>query len=181
MVSVLVAMPGSVLRFAYTAEIADRGAATLRILALGQGGYTMLAIATTVLASLGRERRAASITLAALFAVLFACVLLLSGAPFGGLQLQRTAIGTSGGLFAALAVAAFYVRKEAGGFVPLRTAVRVVLALSVAGAAGSFLPPLARAVTPFGACLVACVYFVVLALTRELTTSDAHALRALRS
>jgi stage V sporulation protein B len=180
MVSVLVAAPSSVLRFAYTAEIAERGAHTLRILALGQGGYTMLAIATTVLASLGRERQAARITFGALIAVLVACVALTSQAAFGEQQLEATAIGTSVGLGVTLIVAALQVKRETGGFVPLLTAARIAMALAVAGTIGSFVPTTGRLVTPFVACGVAALYLVVLAATRELTRADAHALKALR-
>ena len=89
MVSVLVGIPGPVLRFIYGPEVAERGAHTLRILALGQGGFTMLAIATTVLSSLGRERQAARITVGALSAVLLACVGLTWRAVFGEADSSR--------------------------------------------------------------------------------------------
>ncbi len=180
MVAVLVAIPGSVLRFAYTAEIAARGAGTLRILALGQGAYTMLAIATTVLSSLGRERRAAQITLGALITVVVACVGLTRGAPFGESQLRAMAIGTSIGLALTLGVAAIAVTGEAGGFIPRTTIARVLAALAVAGGAGSFLPATGRIVTPFAAVAVAGVYVVVLGVTRELERDDLIAVRELR-
>ncbi len=180
MVSVLVAMPASVLRFAYAPEIAERGAPTLRILALGQGAYTMLAIATTILASLGRERRAFQITLGALAAVLLACVALASQATFGEMQLQATALGTTIGLTLTLVAAALQVRHVTGGFVPMATAARVLFALAVASAAGSFMPPLGRLLTPLAAVGVAVAYVAVLAASRELTRDDVHALRALR-
>jgi stage V sporulation protein B len=180
MVSVLVAAPESVIRFAYTAQIAARGAPTLRILALGQGAYTMLAIATTTLASLGRERLASRITFGALTAVLIACAVLAWHAAFGERQLEATAIGTSAGLSLSLIVAALHVRKEVGGFVPLLTVARVLCAVTVAGTVGSFVPTTGMLVTPFVAVGIAGVYFVVLVVSRELTSSDAHALRALR-
>jgi stage V sporulation protein B len=181
MVSVLVAVPSSVLRFAYSAEIADRGAHTLRILALGQGGYTMLAIATTILASLGRERKAALVTFGALVAVVVGCVVLTSRAAFGESQLEATSIGTSVGLAITLVVAAFHVRKEAGGFVPFLTVVRVVGAMAIAGTMGSFVPHTGRMLTPFVAVGVGMLYLAVLLASRELTGKDAHSLRALRS
>jgi stage V sporulation protein B len=173
-------MPSSVLRFAYSPEIAERGAHTLRILALGQGAYTMLAMATTILASLGHERRAFRVTLVALTMVLLACVALASGAAFGEMQLEATAIGTSVGLTVALVLATLEVRRETGGFVPLRTVARVLIALGIAGAVGSFLPATSRLLTPAAAIAVAALYLGVLVLTRELTLRDGHALRALR-
>jgi stage V sporulation protein B len=180
MVSVLVAIPASVIRFAYTADIAERGAHTLRILALGQGAFTMLAIATTILASLGRERKAAIVTFGAVVAVVTAVVTLTSRAAFGESQLEATAIGTSVGLALALVFAAFHVHKETGGFVPVLTAARILAALVVAGGLGSLLPSTARLLTPLAAIGIALVYLAVLVGTRELTRSDAHALRSLR-
>jgi stage V sporulation protein B len=180
MVSVLVAMPESVLRFTYSAEIAERGAHTLRVLAVGQGAYTMLAIATTVLASLGRERKAALITFGALLAVVVGCVVLTGQATFGEHQLEATAIGTSVGLAVTLLVAAFHVKKETGGFVPVMAAGRILGAMVIAGTLGSLIPRTGRVLTPAAAVLVALVYLLVLAVSRELTGKDAHALRGLR-
>ncbi len=181
MVSVIVAMPRLLLAFAYSPDVAARGAGALRILALGQGAYTMLAIATTVLASLGRERLSAAITLAALVAVTSACFLLTGSAAFGGSQLEATAIGTSVALLAALIVAVAFVRKEAGGFVPGWCVVRVGVALAVAGCAGSFLPMShGRLLTPLLACVVAATFILTLLVTRELSRADLAALRVVR-
>src|SRR5215472_11503329 len=180
MVAVIVAMPGSLLGFAYGAYFADRGAGTLRILALGQGAYTMLAIASTVLASLGRERTAATITFGALIGVSAACALLAPGAAFGAAQLRATAIGTSTALAAALVVAAFAVRALAGGFLPTATIGRVALALALALGLGLVLPRVGRLLAPPLALLVAMGYLGVLAATRELTREDVSVLRTLR-
>jgi stage V sporulation protein B len=179
MVSVIVALPAQLLAFAYTREVAERGAPTLRILAVGQGTYAMLAIATTVLASLGRERVSALITLGALATVLGACALLASNASFGGAELQACALGTSIALLATLAVAAVAVRRVSGGFLPASSAARVALAVAVVGGLGSYLPSSGgRALTVVLACLVAAAYLVVLVLTRELTRADVAAVRA---
>jgi stage V sporulation protein B len=180
MVSVLVAIPESVIRFAYTADIAARGAHTLRILALGQGAYTMLAIASTTLSSLGRERQASRVTLVALFAVLAGCSILGWRASFGEAQLMATAVGTTAGLTVALFLAVAAVRREAGGFIPLTTVARVLVAVAAAGAVGALAPCTGRALTPIVAIGVAGLYLVVLAASRELTGRDAHALKALR-
>ena len=140
----------------------------------------MLAIATTVLASLGRERRAFLVTLGALGGVLSACALLTPRAAFGEMQLLSTAVATSVGLGLALAVGATEVRREVGGFIPALTAVRALLALSVAGAAGTLFPATGRLVTPLVAVAIAAVYLLVLVVSRELTRDDLHALSSLR-
>jgi stage V sporulation protein B len=181
MVSVIVAMPRPLLSFAYTPDVAVRGEGALRILALGQGAYTMLAIATTVLASLGRERLSAAITFSALVAVTTACSVLTSGAAFGGSQLEATALGTSVGLLLALLVAGVFVRREARGFAPGWSVVRVGVALAVAGGAGSFLPMNhGRLLTPVLACVVAATFILILIGTRELTRADLSAIRVIR-
>ena len=83
LVGVVVAMPESMLSFAYGAADARRGADVLRTMALAQGAFAMLGIATTVLTSLGRERTAALVTLGAVIAVGVACAVLVPGAPSG--------------------------------------------------------------------------------------------------
>jgi stage V sporulation protein B len=180
MVAVIAAMPGSVLGFAYGSVVAERGAGALRILALGQGAYTMLAIATTVLASLGRERTAAIITFGALVGVSSLCALLAPAAAFGGAQLQATALATSLALAATLVVAGVVVRGQTGGFVPVGTMLRVGLALATLIGLGSMLPRLGRLLTPVAAVAVALGYLVVLVMLRELTREDLAMVRSLR-
>jgi stage V sporulation protein B len=180
MVAVIVAMPSSLLAFAYSGVVAERGGGTLRILALGQGAYTMLAIATTVLASLGRERMAARIMLCALGGVLGGCALLTMRAGFGADQLTATALGTSLALFLALIVGALAVRKEAGGFLPARTIARVLIAVASTACAGMLVPRVGRLAAPGFAAAFGVLYLAVLLLTGELTREDAVALRSLR-
>jgi stage V sporulation protein B len=181
MVAVIAGAPSTLLSFAFGAEVADRGASTLRILALGQGAFTMLGIATTVLASIGRERVSATITFGALCSVTLACVLLASGATFGATQLHATAIGTSIALGLALVVAARAVHVLTGAFEPLATMVRVPVAIGALVAAGAFLPRVGRLMTPVVAIGFGCTYLVLLVGMRELTRADMTAVRSLRS
>jgi stage V sporulation protein B len=181
MVAVVAGIPSTLLAFAFGAEVAERGASTLRILSLGQGAFTMLGIATTVLASIGRERVSALITFGALSGVTLACVLLASGAPFGAAQLNATALATSIALCLALVLAARAVHELTGGFVPLATIVRVPLAIGVLVAAGTFLPRFGRLMTPVVAAGFVCAYVVLLVAMRELTSADVTAVRSLRS
>jgi stage V sporulation protein B len=181
MVSVIVALPRQLLAFAYTGDVADRGADALRILALGQGTYAILAIATTVLASLGRERLSALITMGALTMVVGACAILVSGAPFGGAQLQATAIGTSVALLCALIAAGIAVRRIAGGFLQALSVARVLFALGVAAALGSLLPAHGgRVLTIVLAAAVVATFAFVLVVTRELTGTDLEIVRKVR-
>ena len=180
LVGVLVALPESVLAFAYGKADAARGGDVLRVMALGQGAFAMLGIATTVLTSLGRERAAALLTLVAVIAVGGACTALVPSAPFGHDQLLRSAEATAGGLAATLAVAIVIVRSHAGAFVPAATSVRVGVALAACLAVGAVAPCLGRFVTPVAALAIAGAYAAILVATREIAPSDLAMLRTLR-
>lgn len=172
LVAVVVALPGSMLSFAYGAEDAAKGADVLRMMALAQGAFAMLGIATTVLTSLGRERMAALVTLGAVLAVGGACALLVPGAAFGHDQLVRSALASGGALLVALGVAATLVRSRTGAFVPVATALRVGVALAACVALGLVTPRFGRLVTPGVAAVVGVGYLLVLVLTRELGRAD---------
>jgi stage V sporulation protein B len=181
LVCVIVAMPESMLAFAYGAADAARGVDVLRTMVLAQGAFTMLGIATTVLTSLGRERAAALVTLGAVLAVAAACAALVPAAPFGHAQLLRSAQATAGALVASLVVAGAIVRAHAGAFVPRATAVRVAVALAACVALGFAMPRVGRLATPCVAALVGAVYCALLVVTREIGGADLALVRALRS
>jgi stage V sporulation protein B len=181
LVCVIVAMPESMLSFAYGAADARRGADVLRTMALAQGAFTMLGIATTVLTSLGRERSAALVTLGAVVAVALACAALVPGAAFGQAQLVRSAEATGAALVVSLIVAGAIVRARAGAFVPFATAARVGLALAVCTAIGFAMPRFGRLVTPALALVIAAAYGVMLVVTGEVGPADLALVRALRS
>jgi stage V sporulation protein B len=181
LVCVIVAMPESMLSFAYGAADAARGADVLRTMALAQGAFTMLGIATTVLTSLGQERSAALITLGAVIAVALSCAALVPGAPFGHAQLVRSAAATGVALVVSLVVAAAMVRARAGAFVPVATAVRVGIALALCTALGFAMPRFGRIVTPLVALVVAGAYAVFLVVTGEIGAADLALVRAVRA
>lgn len=181
LVCVIVAMPESMLAFAYGAADAARGADVLRVMALAQGAFTMLGIATTVLTSLGRERSAAVITLGAVVAVTLSCAVIVPGAPFGHAQLVRSAEATGAAMVVSLIVAGGIVRARARAFVPLATGVRVGLALAVCTAMGFAMPRFGRLVTPGVALAIAAVYGVLLVVTGEIGPADLALVRAIRS
>lgn len=179
MIAVVAAMPGSLLGFAFTAEVAERGAATLRVLALGQGAFAMLGLALTVLVSLGREREAAIITLIALLFVAGGCFGVVPSQGLGGPQLLAAASATSIALVIGLGIGAARVRSVARAFIPAGTALRVGAALAVAVAVGSRIPRLGRLLTPVEAVAIALVYLVVLALTGEVGAEDRRMVKEL--
>ncbi|HXX67533.1 MAG TPA: lipopolysaccharide biosynthesis protein [Polyangiaceae bacterium] len=179
LVAVIVAMPESMLAFAYGTADAHHGAEVLRTMALAQGAFAMLGIATTVLTSIGRERAAAWLTLGALVAVMLACTLLVPAAPFGHAQLVRSAQATAIAFAIALVIAAMLVRAQTGAFVPAWTALRVGIALVACFALGACIPHVGRLLTPVIALFVAAAYLIVLVATREIGPAEIGWLRTL--
>jgi stage V sporulation protein B len=174
-------MPESMLSFAYGAADGARGADVLRTMALAQGAFAMLSIATTVLTSLGRERTSALLTLGAVVAVAASCTALVPGAEAGHAQLVRSAEASGVALVATLVVAGAVVRSQTGAFVPAATAARTGLAVAVCIGVGFVAPRVGRLVTPVLAVAVALLYVALLVVTRELGPADLAMLRALRS
>ncbi len=177
LVGVVAALPGPLLAIAFGPVVAERGAATLRVLALGQGAFTLFGIASTVLTSLGRERLAAVISLGAVLTVAASCSLAVPGAAFGAPQLFVCALATSVALGTSLVVAGYFVRRETQAFVPLATAARVGVAVAVVILAGAYLPPVGKLLTPIVGAGLGVVYVVLLIALRELTGDDLGALR----
>jgi stage V sporulation protein B len=172
LVVVVLAMPGSLIKFAYGPEVALRGIATLRVLALGQAAFAILGLATTVLVSLGRERAAMAITAVALALLASTCAIVIPLAPFGEKQLLATAGATTTALVCALVVAVVTVRKIAGAFVPLKTALRVGLCVGGAYALGGAMPMFSKLITPVVATGVVLAYLVALVVTGEIGKDD---------
>lgn len=177
LVSVLVAMPETAIRFAYGSDVAARGASTLVVLTVGQGMFALLGLASSILASLGRERTAARLTFAAATLAGLACALLVPRAAFGEAQLRASAWAVTGALAVSVVAAGWLVRKIAGVFVPAATAARVFLAVGACAAAGIVLPSVGRLLTPVLGAGVAAAYVLVLIATRELRLADLEILK----
>ncbi|MGD0675588.1 MAG: oligosaccharide flippase family protein, partial [Polyangiaceae bacterium] len=180
-VGVVLAMPGSMLGFAYGAADAQRGADVLRIMALAQGAFAMLGIATTVLTSIGRERTSAWITLGAVIAVASACAASVPHASFGHAQLVRSAEATLLALTMTLIVAGTLVRQRTRAFVPSKTILRVGIALAACFVVGLYMPGTGRLVTPALALVIGTGYFALLVAMGEIDASDVALVRSLAS
>ena len=172
MVTVIVAMPESLIRLAYNAEIAASGAPALRVLVLGQSAFAMLGLATTILVSLGRERTAMSLTALALALLVTASVVLVPNAPFGHAQIMAAATAAAGALGVSLVFGVTAARKTAGAFVPLKTALRVGACIAGTTILGLYLPRFGKVVTLLVAPAVSLTYVVSLVVMGELGKSD---------
>jgi stage V sporulation protein B len=179
LVSILVAIPGPVMRLLYSGEFAERGASTLRVLALGQGSFALIGVASAVLTSLGRERSGAKLTLGALAVSGVMLSLWVPRHAFGAEMLYATAQVTSLVLLCTLVVAAILVHRAAGTFLKLATLARVLFASGVVIALGSLLPKLSFATTVLAASALSVLYIVLLLLMREVGKADAALLKGL--
>lgn len=172
MVTVIVSMPQSLIRLAYDAEIASSGAPALRVLVLGQAAFAMFGLATTILVSLGRERAAMTLTAVALGLLIASAAILIPNATFGHPQILAATTATATALWISLAIGAVVARRTAGAFIPWKTALRVGLCVALSATAGLYIPPIGKALTVLVAPVVACVYFAILIVTREVGKSD---------
>jgi stage V sporulation protein B len=186
--SVLVAVPGSVLRILYSAEYAERGASTLRVLALGQAAFTLFSVASALLTSVGKERVGARVTLGALALSASALVILLPMQPFGASMVHLSAAIVSTTFLLTLATTAFFVQRATGAFVRSTTIARVLVAAGavvLVGALLSLLPVPSKRVFAALAGVLICaalgiVYLLALVGVRELSREDLASLRGLR-
>ncbi|HEY8073395.1 MAG TPA: oligosaccharide flippase family protein [Labilithrix sp.] len=171
---VVVGLPKSLISFAYGADVSEHGHVALSILAIAQGAFAMFGLAATVLVSLGRERVAMLLTAVSLGALVVSCAVSL-GRPlaFGEPQLVATAIAAATALCVMLVVAVIVVRKFAGAFVPLATALRVGVAVGGAWAFGWLVPiRLGKLLTPVASLVFVGAYVVALVVMRELRRED---------
>ena len=171
-VAVIVVLPGSVLGIAGGRVVAERGAATLRILVLGQGAFTLFSIGATVLASLGKERLSAGLSFVLLLLLTSAVWIASSGAVYGEAQLRATALSTSLTLGVGLLIMAFAVQRYASTFIPIGTFVRAAAGVALAYLAGLALPRFGWMITPFVGLGVGLAYVIFLGLTGELKAAD---------
>ncbi|APR79844.1 Virulence factor mviN [Minicystis rosea] len=173
MCSVLAGLAPQVLAFGFADPLfAERGGGALRILAVGMGGFAILAVTTAALASLGRERHAAALTFSAVGLVAIGVSLVVPHAAFGADMLVRAALATSAALVATAAVGVAILARVAGSAVSAATLGRVLAAGAIAIAVCGWLPRAGRMAALFEAPLVAAVYVGVLVASRELGAAD---------
>ncbi len=177
MVSCTSGLAPDLLRFAFPKQAADQAGTALRILALGQGAFTLFGIETTILVSLSRERSSAVLTAAASFLVASFCWSIVPSASFDSALLVRTASATSFALLLAVVVGAIFVRRAAGSFASTKTLLRTLLAMAAAIAVGTQLPWRGRPFVLIEVLLVVGTYLAVAIATGELTRADAKLVR----
>lgn len=179
LLSAVVFLPESLIRFAFGPAIAMRGASTLRVLAIGQGTFALIGLATTVLVSLGKEMVALGVTISTLLLICGACFVGLPSAEFGAPMLERAALLTTGALTCGLLIAWRSVVHVVGAFVPLRSFARVAAGIALIAVAGRALPSLGRIATIGASFAALALYVLWLLLSREIGSADVAWFKAL--
>jgi stage V sporulation protein B len=172
MVGTVAALGPHMLRLTYPIEFSQQGGSALRILALGQGAFSIFYVETTVLTSLGRERVSAVLTWFAVALIFGLCWLAGTGATSAVDLVQRTAAATTAALAIASVAGAIAVRSVSGAFVSPLTFVRTCAALGVVVALGTRVPWLGKLLVLPEAGVIAVCGLVVLVLTGEVGKAD---------
>jgi stage V sporulation protein B len=172
-VSIISGLSGPLLRLVFPEDVAIQATASMQLLALGFGAFAIFGILTTVLTSIHQERKSAAITGLAFVLVVLLGWLLLRNNAFGPILLYRTAIATSIGLVSATLVAAYFVKKSAGGVVQFSILGRVFCTVTLVVVLGRLWSPTGKLTTLFAAVVLALTHVGLLVLLRELTGRDA--------
>ncbi len=176
MVATVSSLGPHLLHFLYPAEVGERGGETLRVLAWGQGAFSIFYIETTVLTSLDRPRLSAILTgiAAALIATL--CGVAGDTASNDGELLFRTACATSIALVSASSLGAIMVYRTAGAYVEPLTAMRVIATLAIVSVSGLFMPYLGKVMVIPQAMGMALFTVALLLITKEVGKADLNVL-----
>ena len=178
---VMAANPQPLLDIPYADDYAALGAPALTSLALGNVAFSVFAIAGTVLNGSGYTRDAiisAAVTLTV--AVVGNLIVIPRFAP-GRDVLLAAATTTAIAMLIGAGVAGFFLHRRLGAFLPVKTVVRVVIAVVAAMAVGRLIPWTRPLPTLIEAAIVGLTFLTVLIITRELGKADLASIRSVRA
>jgi O-antigen/teichoic acid export membrane protein len=168
---VFFALPEQAARLMFPPEYAVIAPA-LGILSAGIVAFGLMVVGNTILNGSGHPWRALAVVALGLVVAVGAVFGLVSEAGYGVGALSAAALGSCAGWAVALAVCGALVWRRFRAFVPIATAVRVVIAATAATGLGHVLPVRGKVLTLAECALVFIVYFAALAATREFKKDD---------
>lgn len=176
----MAANPTALMAVVYPGDYARIGGPALAPLALGTVAFASFAIAGTILNGAGLTRHAIVTAAVTLGVAGVANYVALSRVETGPEALQVAAFVTAGAMVVGAALSGFVLRKKLGGFLPLLSGVRIVVAGAGAYALGRFLPMSGKLVSLVEAAVVGVVFLLILVALGELGRKDLGAIRSIR-
>ena len=173
---VLAANPASMLDLPFETDYADAGWPALVALALGNVAFSLFAIVGTILNGAGMTREAILVAVLTLVAATIAYLIAIPMFVPGRALLTACACSTAGAMLLGAVVGGAILRRKLGAFLPLLSAVRVVIAAAAAMAVGRLLPLKTPLGTLLEAAAVGFTFLAALVVLRELGREDLGAL-----
>jgi stage V sporulation protein B len=170
--AVLAAHPEPILDIPFKPEFAHAGGPALSALALGHVAFAVFSIGGTILNSAGHTRDAVISALATLVILAAALWMTLPHLEPGRQMLLGAGACTGGAMVLGSLVTGLQLRAHFGVFLPILTAVRVLLATAAAWGVCRFVPQRGPILALAGAALAAIAYIATLVITRELGRED---------
>ncbi len=173
---VLAANPAPMLDLPFQTDYADAGWPALIALSLGNVAFSLFAIVGTILNGAGMTREAILIAVVTLVAATVAYLIAIPMFVPGRELLTACAGATAGAMLLGAVLGGLVLRRKLGAFLPIASAIRVVIAAAVAMAVGRFLPMKTPLGTLIEAAAVGASFLATLVLLREFGREDLAAL-----
>lgn len=173
---VLAANPAPILDLPFQTDYADAGWPALIALSLGNVAFSLFAIVGTILNGAGMTREAILVAVLTLVAATVAYLIAIPQFIPGRALLTACGSATAGAMLLGALVGGAVLKKKLGAFLPLATAVRVVVAAGAAMAVGRVLPFRSPLGTLVEAAAVGVTFLAVLVVLREFGRDDLAAL-----
>lgn len=177
---VFAANPIDMLDVPYAFDYAVRGGPALSILAFGNVAFSVFAIAGTILNGAGFTRHAIGASAITLAVAAIGNFIAIPLAMESGHLLEVAAGVTSAAMLVGALASGGAMKRLLGAFLPVASAVRVVIAAGAAVAVGRALPLHGTLLSLVEAAIVAVAFFGALIATRELGMRDLTSLKAFR-
>ena len=173
---VFAALPSQSLGLIFPAEYGT-AAPALRILTFGIAAFGLMVVANTILNGAGMPLKAMAVVLTTLVSVVVAVSLLVFRAGPNDNALSAAAAGSSIGMVVGLILSGVVVYRLFGAFVPLGSAIRIIVATSGALFVGALMPLSGKLATLAECAAVFALYLALLILLREFKKEDTEQLR----
>jgi stage V sporulation protein B len=173
---VLAANPRPMLDLPFQTDYADVGWQALIALALGNVAFSLFAIVGTILNGAGMTREAIMVAAGTLIVAAVANFLVIPQFVPGRALLTACSTATAGAMLLGAIAGGLVLKRRLGAFLPVLSAIRVLLAAAAAMAVGRLLPMATPLGTLIEAAAVGLTFLVALVVLRELGKDDLAAL-----